>query len=133
MIGVLVFAFIDLHSYAIEKEIEPRRGLFLKRKLPSVSWKKSWRAKGITTMYHSFSFAGAEWGMRADGTASKVVRYIVESSRKRSLIRNKIHLRYEITNYTGVEEIIALIREKYVDLLWCQLQDPRCGLKDFKV
>lgn len=115
--GYVLPGFIDIHSDAIEKELEPRPGAFFSPEMAFGELEKKLVGQGITTMYHSFSFAGAEWGVRQDSGAAECIRRIVELAAGAALIRSKIHLRYEITNYKAVELIRRLIHEGAVDML----------------
>ncbi len=115
--GFVLPGFIDMHSDAIEKELEPRPGAFFCPELAFCELEKKLVGQGITTMYHSFSFAGAEWGVRQDGNAAECIRRIVEQAAPAALIRNKIHLRFEITNYKAVDLIRGLVFDGLVDLL----------------
>jgi alpha-D-ribose 1-methylphosphonate 5-triphosphate diphosphatase len=115
--GYVLPGFIDIHSDAIEKELEPRPGAFFGPELAFSELEKKLAGQGITTMYHSFSFAGAEWGVRQDSGAAACIRRIVGLALNATLIRSKIHLRFEITNYKAVELIRALVYEGAVDLL----------------
>jgi len=115
--GYILPGFVDMHCDAVEKEMEPRPGAFFEMDMMLPELEKKIVGHGITTMYHSFSFAGAEYGMREDGTAGSCVRRIVAMKRNGSLIRNKVHLRFEITNYHAVSLIQSLLSENMVDLL----------------
>ncbi|KLU60259.1 alpha-D-ribose 1-methylphosphonate 5-triphosphate diphosphatase [Peptococcaceae bacterium CEB3] len=108
---------IDMHSDAIEKEIEPRPGAFLPVDLAFRELEKKVAGQGITTMYHSFSFAGAEWGVREDRGAGEIIRAVAGMAESWALIRNKIHLRFEITDLGGVDIAKRLLEEGFVDLL----------------
>lgn len=128
--------FVDLHSDAIEKELEPRPGAYFTTDLAYSELEKKLAGQGITTMYHSFSFAGAEWGVRNDSNAANIIRKIVSTARRRSLIRNKVHLRFEITNYSGLEIVRPLLQDKIVDLLSFMDHTPGQGqyptLEDYR-
>ncbi len=115
--GYILPGFIDIHSDAIEKEIEPRPGAFFDPDLAFIELEKKLAGQGITTMFHSFSFAGAEWGMREDSNAASIIRRIVYTSRRRAIIRNKIHARFEITDYSGLDTVKKLLEDQLVDLL----------------
>jgi len=115
--GYILPGFIDLHSDAIEKELEPRPGAFFNTEVAFSELEKKLAGQGITTMYHSFSFAGAEWGVREDNGAANCIRCMVNIASNYALIRNKIHLRFEITNYKAVDVIRGLLRDGMVDLL----------------
>lgn len=109
--------FIDIHSDAIEKEIEPRPGAYFEPDLAFAELEKRLAGQGITTMFHSFSLAGAEWGVREDANAAGIIRRIVAASRRRAMIRNKIHIRFEITNYPGVDTVKDLLDDGLTSLL----------------
>lgn len=115
--GYILPGFIDTHSDAIEKELEPRPGAYFSTELAFCELEKKLAGQGITTMYHSFSFAGAKLGVRQDKGAAECIRRITAMAAGCSLIRNKIHLRYEITNVKVVDLIQELINEGVVDLL----------------
>ena len=115
--GYILPGFIDTHSDAIEKELEPRPGAYFSIELAFCELEKKLAGQGITTMYHSFSFAGAKIGVRRDQGAADYIRRITAMAADCSLIRNKIHLRCEITNFKVVDLIQKLIGEGVVDLL----------------
>jgi alpha-D-ribose 1-methylphosphonate 5-triphosphate diphosphatase len=115
--GYILPGLIDLHSDAIEKELEPRPGAIFAPEMVFGELEKRLAGNGITTMYHSFSMAGAEWGIRNDGHAADCIRRIVDMFSKVWLIRNRVHLRFEITNVRGVETIRSLIDDGMIDLL----------------
>lgn len=114
--GYILPGFIDMHSDAIEKEMEPRPGAVFSIDLAFSELEKKLAGQGITTMYHSFSFAGAEFGTRETRTAADSIRSIVTLARQHELIHNKIHLRFEITNYQGVDSSMVLLEEGMVHL-----------------
>lgn len=115
--GFILPGFIDTHSDAIEKELEPRPGAYFTTEVAFGELEKKLAGQGITTMYHSFSLAGAQYGVRADQVAAECIRTIVGMARDYASIRNKIHLRFEITNFEAVDVIRDLITEGAVDLL----------------
>ena len=115
--GYILPGFIDTHSDAIEKELEPRPGAYFSTELAFCELEKKLAGQGITTMYHSFSFAGAKLGVRQDKGAADCIHRITAMASDCSLIRNKIHLRWEITNFKAVDLIQELINEGVVDLL----------------
>ncbi|MDR3566346.1 MAG: alpha-D-ribose 1-methylphosphonate 5-triphosphate diphosphatase [Negativicutes bacterium] len=134
--GYILPGFIDLHSDAIEKELEPRPGAFFNAELAFSELEKKLAGQGITTMYHSFSFAGAEWGVREDNGAADCIRRMIGMARNSALIRNKMHLRFEITNYMAVDIIRGLLRDGMIDLLSFMDHTPGQGqyptVEDYK-
>jgi alpha-D-ribose 1-methylphosphonate 5-triphosphate diphosphatase len=115
--GYILPGFIDTHSDAIEKELEPRPGAYFSTEVAFSELEKKLAGQGITTMYHSFSFAGAEYGVREDKGATACIRRIRAMAREWALIRNKIHLRFEVTNFDAVGLVQDLIAEDAIDLL----------------
>ena len=115
--GYIMPGFIDTHSDAIEKELEPRPGAYFDINLAFCELEKKLAGQGITTIYHSFSFANAIKGARNDQTAAEYIHQIKALTDDCSLIRNKIHLRFEISNFKAVGLIKNLINDGAVDLL----------------
>lgn len=128
--GYIMPGFIDLHSDAIEKEIEPRPKAYFPLEIAFRELEKKTAGQGITTMFHSFSFAGAEFGIRNDQEAARSIECIVRMAKQRFLIRNKIHLRYEITNINGAATVRRLLKDGFVDLL--SVMDHTPGQGQFK-
>lgn len=128
--GYIMPGFIDLHSDAIEKEIEPRPKAYFPCEIAFRELEKKTVGQGITTMFHSFSFADAELGIRNDQEAARVIECIVRLAKQKFLIRNKIHLRYEITNVNGLKIVKGLLRGGLVDLL--SVMDHTPGQGQFK-
>ena len=115
--GYILPGFVDMHSDAIEKELEPRSGAIFPTDLAFRELEKKVAGHGITTTCHSFSFAGAEWGIREDNGATEAIRTISSLAQEKALIRNLIHLRFEITDFGGVNLAKALVEENIVHLL----------------
>ncbi len=115
--GYILPGLIDTHSDAIEKEIEPRPGVFFAADIAFRELEKKLAGNGITTIYHSFSFFGAEGSVREDNNVEKIIRTIVNMNKSSTLVRNKIHLRFEITNSTGVPAAQSLLQDGLVELL----------------
>lgn len=134
--GYILPGLVDLHSDAIEKELEPRPGAFFDISLAFSELEKKLAGQGITTMFHSFSFAGAEYGVRNDAEAAAAIRRIKAMAGSRSLIRNRIHLRFEITNYQCLDIAVSLLADRMVNLLSFMDHTPGQGqyptLEDYR-
>lgn len=115
--GYILPGFIDTHSDAIEKEIEPRPRVFLPPDLAFRELERKLAGNGVTTIYHSFSLFGAEGSMHQDSNIEKIIRTIVNMNKTRVLVHNKIHLRFEITNTAGVATAQSLLQDGLVELL----------------
>ncbi len=86
-------------------------------------------AAGITTPYHALSFAGNQFGVRNVDTAATLVRTLA-AYRRHSLVDNRIHCRYEVTDSGAVPVLEALMAEGVVDLL--SVMDHSPGQGQFK-
>ena len=126
---ILMPGLIDLHCDAIEKEAEPRSRVLFPLDFAVAQVDRRNAAAGITTPYHALSFANSEWGVRNNQTAAQVVR-TVRAFRDHSLVDNRIHCRYEVTDETSVEVLRLLMDEGAVDLL--SVMDHSPGQGQFK-
>jgi alpha-D-ribose 1-methylphosphonate 5-triphosphate diphosphatase len=118
--------FVDIHSDAIEKGIEPRPNTFFPVDIAVFELDKKIAACGITTMFHSLSFAEMEVGLRSNSTAAKIIREI-QSFIHQLKINTKIHARFEITDLGAVPFLEALIREELIDLFSFMDHSPGQG------
>ncbi|MEA4924093.1 MAG: alpha-D-ribose 1-methylphosphonate 5-triphosphate diphosphatase [Syntrophomonadaceae bacterium] len=115
--GYILPGLIDIHSDAIEKEIEPRPGTYFSPEIAFRELEKKLAGNGITTIYHSFSLFGAKGQTREDKNVESMIRTIVKGKESLALIRNKVHLRFEISNTAGVVPAKSLLEDGLVDLL----------------
>ncbi|MCH2373641.1 MAG: alpha-D-ribose 1-methylphosphonate 5-triphosphate diphosphatase [Planctomycetes bacterium] len=115
--GVLVLpGLIDLHCDAIEKEVEPRAGVFFPYDFAIQQADRRNAAAGITTPYHAVSFADAEFGVRNRDLAADLVRQVCDHMGE-GVVDHRLHVRYEVTD-VGAEKLIhELIEENCVHLL----------------
>ncbi|WP_427306658.1 alpha-D-ribose 1-methylphosphonate 5-triphosphate diphosphatase [Cupriavidus sp. H39] len=120
---------VDVHSDAIEKEVEPRASVLFPLDFAVAQVDRRNAAAGITTPYHALSFAGNQFGVRNVDTAAMVVR-TVAAYRQHSLVDNRIHCRYEVTDAGAVPVLEALMAEGVVDLL--SVMDHSPGQGQFK-
>jgi alpha-D-ribose 1-methylphosphonate 5-triphosphate diphosphatase len=112
----LMPGLIDIHSDAVEKEIQPRPNVTFPVSIACSELERKLAAVGITTIFHSISFSAGE-GVRSNELAATIARYLSRMSDKPHLIRNRVHLRYEITNTSAITLMDELIREGVADLL----------------
>jgi alpha-D-ribose 1-methylphosphonate 5-triphosphate diphosphatase len=110
---------IDSHSDAIENEIQPRPNSHFPLEIALHELEKRLISCGITTMYHSVSIfhRDAQDWLRKNETVKNLVKDIKRLSNDGSLIRNKVHLRFEINNVEAVSIVEELITEHYIDEL----------------
>ncbi len=125
----LLPGLIDLHADALEKDIEPRPNVHFPLDYAIVQADKRNAAAGITTVFHSLSFANAELGLRNNAMAADIVRAIHAFNGK-GLVDNRVHTRYEITDPTALPVLLELLDEDSVHLL--SIMDHTPGQGQFK-
>ena len=118
--------FIDIHSDAIEKGIEPRPNTFFPVDIAVYELDKKIAACGITTMYHSLSFAELEVGLRNNNTAAGIIREI-NTLRHKLKVNTKIHARFEITDLGAVPYLQGLIGDGQINLFSFMDHSPGQG------
>lgn len=128
--GCLVIpGLIDLHSDALERELEPRPNAFFPTEMVLLELDRKLAAVGITTMYHAISFAEGEIGTRSNKMAEGLIREIKGLS-ERFKIHTKVHARYELTDAQAVPAVEKLIDEQKIDLF--SLMDHTPGQGQFR-
>lgn len=112
----LLPGFVDIHSDAIEKEIQPRPNAVFPLNMSFYELEKRLAGNGITTIYHSVSLADGV-GVRDDEMVMNIIHQITDLRNKRSSIRHRVHLRYEVTNLPGLSLVEEMISSGKIDLL----------------
>lgn len=125
----LMPGMVDLHCDAIEKEVEPRSGVFFPMDFACAQVDKRNAAAGITTVFHSLSFADEELGVRCNETAADLARAIAAYA-PHALIDNRVHCRYEITDESGLAILQQLLEEEVMTLV--SMMDHTPGQGQFK-
>jgi alpha-D-ribose 1-methylphosphonate 5-triphosphate diphosphatase len=121
--------FIDLHSDAVEKEIEPRPNIFFPVNIALFELDKKMAACGITTIFHALSFAEGEIGVRSNKKAGFIIKEIERLNNKFS-VRTKVHARFEITDEGAIPFLEILLKERCIHLL--SFMDHTPGQGQFK-
>ena len=106
---VLLPGLIDLHSDAIEREMEPRPRANLPMPHAVLQGDRKCALAGITTAFHAIGFHGEQWNRNSD-TMAKLARTIRQRS-ELSCVDNRIHCRFELNVLSGIPYIEALIEE----------------------
>lgn len=122
----LLPGLVDIHSDAIEKEVQPRPNTLFPMRMAMVELEKKLAAAGITTMFHSLSL-GVGLSLRGEDKLLELIDEIVDYRRRRSMVRHLIHLRYELIHLEGVERVRELIGRGVVDLLSFMIHAPGRG------
>ncbi len=114
--GMYVFpGFIDLHSDAIEKEIEPRQGACFPVNMAIFEMDKKLAGSGITTMYHSLSFDPRKDAIRESAVATGIIREVNRLAPVLG-VRTKVHARFEISNARAIPYLEQLLDEGDIHL-----------------
>lgn len=122
----LLPGLVDIHCDAVEKEVEPRPGVLFPVELACREMERKFAAAGIVTIFHSISFSAGE-GVRSNELAAEIARQISGMGDGPHLIRNLVHLRYEISNDDGLELVKALLHEGCADLISLMDHTPGQG------
>ncbi len=125
----LLPGMIDLHCDALEKEVEPRPNVHFPLDFAIAQADKRNAAAGVTTIFHALSFANEELGVRNNEFAAEIVRSVNQWQRN-ALVDNRVHCRYEVTDESGLEQLMSLLNDKSMHLL--SLMDHTPGQGQFK-
>lgn len=117
---------IDVHSDAIEKEIEPRPGSRFPLEMAFYELEKKLVAHGITTIYHGLSMSGGV-GTRSDEVVEQIVQAFSQLARGRTLMRHRLHLRYEMLNFPAIDIAYKHICNGAIHLLSLMDHSPGQG------
>lgn len=107
---------VDLHSDALERELEPRPNAFFPTEMVLCELDKKLAAAGITTIYHAISFAEGEIGTRSNEMAKQIVE-TVKKMTDTFRVRTRVHARYELTDIEALPIVRDLIGERSIDML----------------
>lgn len=116
---LLMPGFIDLHSDALEKYIEPRAGSMFPLPTAILEFDKTLAACGITTMYHCICFSYDDSIGRELRSNKMAVTIIHELLKLKNWLRvkTKQHIRFDVLNKEAADDIISLMENRQVDLL----------------
>ena len=120
---------IDMHTDAMDAEIVPRPGADIPIEVAFRELERKMCSCGITTVYHSLhlGYEVAEMVSHSKFTRADVFGLVHGCGRRPTLIRNKIHLRFELSGIHAYEQCMELIREGYIDLLSVMDHTPGQG------
>jgi alpha-D-ribose 1-methylphosphonate 5-triphosphate diphosphatase len=107
---------IDLHSDAIEREIEPRPKTYFPVDYALHELDKRLAGCGITTTFHALSFAEGELGVRSNALALEIIEEI-DRRRPGLRVQTRVHARFEVTDSSAVPLLGGLLERGRVHLL----------------
>ncbi len=112
--------FIDLHSDAIEMEIQPRPNCTLPMGIAIREMERKLISAGVTTIYHALSLSHAPTARKTRNTdvIERLAATLLEYRRsEQGLIRHRIHLRFEISNTAALASVHRMLDNRAVELL----------------
>lgn len=124
--GSVIPGMMDLHCDAIEKELEPRAGVLMPGDFALSQIDTRNLMAGITSIFHCFSFAGKELGVRDPIFARDMILRLKEMQPLLS-VRNKVHARFEVTHLDCVPMLKDLIDRGAIHLLSFMDHSPGQG------
>ncbi|WP_338552723.1 alpha-D-ribose 1-methylphosphonate 5-triphosphate diphosphatase [Paenibacillus sp. KS-LC4] len=122
----LLPGLIDVHCDAIEKEVQPRPNTLFPLGMSLLEFERKLPLHGITTMYHSLSL-GVGLSLRGEHLLTQMVELIRSYREQRSVVRNRIHLRYEISYLPGLPIVKRYVDEGAIDYLSFMDHSPGQG------
>ncbi|MFO7875582.1 MAG: alpha-D-ribose 1-methylphosphonate 5-triphosphate diphosphatase [Desulfovermiculus sp.] len=103
--------FIDLHSDALEKCIEPRPRAVFDHQMALEGLDRRLAANGVTSFCHAVAFLDQEMGLRSPFTAADMIRSIQDfHSSGRALVRHKVHIRFEVGGTLSAQVIRQVLK-----------------------
>lgn len=121
---------VDLHSDAIEKEIEPRHGATFPVELAIAELDKKLSMAGVTTMFHAIGFEENPKKKRSIDLAKEQIEEIYNADKKHLGVDNFVHARFELSCDEAVEPIKDVISKGMVKMV--SLMDHSPGQGQFK-
>jgi len=122
----LLPGLVDMHSDAIEKAVEPRPNARFPTEIAVRELDRNLAGCGITTIFHSLSFADMEDGLRSNNAAAGLIRDVARISPSLR-VDTRIHARFEVTDLGAVPHLEALVQEGMVHLLSFMDHSPGQG------
>jgi alpha-D-ribose 1-methylphosphonate 5-triphosphate diphosphatase len=122
----LLPGFVDMHSDAIEKAVEPRPGARFPTEVGVRELDRQLAGCGITTMYHSISFADMEEGLRSNNAAAGIIEEI-QNLLPVLRVKTLIHARFEVTDLGAIPYLQTLVGEGKIQLLSFMDHSPGQG------
>lgn len=113
--AMLLPGWVDIHSDANEKAIQPRPGAMFAVPLALQELDKAMAACGVTTVCHCVAFSNGQKGLRAAAQAQSLIQSLREC-RRHLLCDTRIHLRYDITLTEALPVVKRQIDDGRVDL-----------------
>lgn len=115
---------VDLHSDAVEKQLEPRPGVTLPQELAFLEIDRYFASSGITTGFHAISFMEDRNRSLARGRA---LCAMISGFRPEGSVRHELHLRCELPEEASLDVIEELLRIHPVKIISIMDHTPGQG------
>jgi alpha-D-ribose 1-methylphosphonate 5-triphosphate diphosphatase len=128
--GSLVLpGIIDIHTDALDAEIVPRSGADIPILIAFRELERKLSGCGITTVFHSLhlGYEKAEEHSFSKYSRRELFEKVFEASQGRTLLNNRIHLRYELSGLRAYPECFEYLDKGYVSLLSLMDHTPGQG------
>lgn len=129
---LLLPGFVDIHADSLEMAIAPRPTAPFTPQTILPSYEANLAMHGITTVFHCVGLADLgdfTKPLRTRAMAAEIVQ-AVRAFATESLLRTRIHLRYEITDTESLPLVHGMVEDGMIDLL--SLMDHTPGFGVFK-
>ncbi len=127
--GLIAPGFVDLHSDALEKEIQPRPAASMPVALAIMELDRKLAGHGITTIAHAISFTETEGDIRAH-RESEQVTLAIRWCAGACLVRHLVHARYEVTDIGAAPTIHRVLDRGMLCMM--SFMDHSPGGRQFK-
>jgi len=127
--SVVMPGIIDIHTDAYDMEINPRPGANIPLAVAFRELERKMSGCGFTTVFHSLhlGYKAAEENSRSKYSRAEIFEKVHNLSQSRTLLKNKIHLRFEVSGVEAYETCLELIDKGYVGLLSVMDHTPGQG------
>jgi len=127
--SVVMPGIIDVHTDAYDMEINPRPGANIPLEVAFRELERKMSGCGFTTVFHSLhlGYKAAEESSRSKYSRAHIFEKVHELSQGRTLLKNKIHLRFEVSGVDAYETCLELIDKGYIGLLSVMDHTPGQG------
>lgn len=120
---------IDIHTDALDAEIIPRPGADIPIRVAFTELERKMAGVGFTTVFHSLhmGYKQSEFFSRSKYTRHEVFDTVSRAFLDPGLLRNKIHLRYEVSGIEAYDSVKEFIEKGYISLLSVMDHTPGQG------
>ena len=126
---ILMPGIIDIHTDAMDAEIVPRTGADIPINIAFRELERKMSGCGLTTVYHSMhlGYDAAQVHSNSKYSRDEVFETVYRAAKGKTLLNNKIHLRFELTGVNAYETCFDLMDKGHIDLLSVMDHTPGQG------